>query len=144
MAKQKIVTGDKELDKALEKLPLAMQKKPIRKGTRKVAHVVAAAAKMRAPVDTGDLEESIKVRAAKFARRSGKFGHRVQVGEEGEIPTWVFVEFGTIERQTAAGAGRGAMQEDPFLRPALYDVGGAIAQPTVAAEVRAFIAGLKP
>lgn len=137
---QKIVTGDKALDKALEKLPLAMQKKPIRKGTRKVAKAVLVLAKQGAPIDSGELEDTLKVRAAKFPRRSGKFGHTIIAGEASDEPYWVFVEFGTVDRTTGTGAGRGSVEADPFLRPALYD-SAPIAKPTIAAEIRTFLAG---
>jgi hypothetical protein len=72
-----IVTGDKELDKLLRGLPLKVQKKVSRQATRKAAKdIVLPDAKSRVPVDTGDLEESLIVKAIK--RNRTKFGHQVQ------------------------------------------------------------------
>lgn len=128
-----IVTGDKELDRLLRGLPLAAQKKLSRQATRKSAkEIVLPEAKSRVPVDTGDLEESLVVKAMRRSRR--RFGHQVQTKDgfyAGDQFYGAFIEFGTEERQHKSGKPVGRI--DPaknfaYLRPAVYDNEGRIVQ----------------
>lgn len=121
-----IVTGDKQLDKLLRGLPLKVQTKLSRQATRKAAKdIVLPQAKARVPVNTGDLEESLTVKAIKRSR--SKFGHQVQTKDgfySGDQFYGAFIEFGTKERQHESGKQVGRI--DPaknfaYLRPAVYD-----------------------
>jgi len=98
-----LVTGDKEIDRLLKRLPLKLQKKLSRQATRKAAKdVVLPNARAEVPQNTGKLASTLAVRAAK-ARR-GRFGHQVETkagaygGEEGGQFPGAFLEFGTKER----------------------------------------------
>lgn len=121
-----IVTGDKVLDRVLRNLPVAAQKKLSRKATRKAAkEIVLPEAKNRVAVDTGELEESLAVRAIRRSRT--RFGHQVGTKEghyKGDQFYGAFIEFGTKERQHKSGKRVGRI--DPaknfaYLRPAVYD-----------------------
>lgn len=121
-----LVTGVAAVDAKLKGLPLAAQKKLSRKATRQSAKdIVLPAAKDNAPVDSGDLEESLTVRALKRSRT--KFGHMVTTGEgfwKGEQFYGAFLEFGTKERfhkTSQKSVGRIVSQVHAFLRRALYD-----------------------
>ena len=128
-----IVTGDKELDRLLRGLPLAAQKKLSRKATRKSAkEIVLPEAKSRVPVDTGDLEESLVVKAMRRSR--GRFGHQVQTKDgfyTGDQFYGAFIEFGTHERVHKSGKPVGRIDPSKnfaYLRPAVYDNEGRIVQ----------------
>jgi HK97 gp10 family phage protein len=121
-----IVTGDKALDVLLKGLPTKVQKKVSRNATRKAAkEIVLPAARSRTPVDTGELEESLVVRAVKRSRT--RFGHYVGTKEghyRGDQFYGAFIEFGTKERRHKSGKAVGRI--DPaknfaYLRPAVYD-----------------------
>jgi HK97 gp10 family phage protein len=102
------ISGDKELQRALNALPGKVQKKIMRGALREAAKVVAAEARARVPVETGTLRDSIKVRALKGKR--GSVGASVESGEgqfKDESFYGAFIEFGT--RNAPA---------KPFLRPA--------------------------
>lgn len=126
MATGAIVTGDKKLDALLGGLELKLQKKLSRQATRKAAKdIVLPQAKANAPFDTGDLEESLTVRAV--ARKRGKVGHMVATKDglwKGNQFYGAFMEFGTKERQHASGKGVGRIdpsKHGAFMRPAVYD-----------------------
>jgi len=120
-----IVTGDKALDALLAGLPAKLQKKLSRQATRKAAKdIVLPEAKAIVPEDTGDLADSLVVRAIKRSR--GKIGHMVTTKEgfyKGDQFYGAFLEFGTKERQHKSGKQVGAIQPHKFayLRPAIYD-----------------------
>ena len=121
-----IVTGIEELDKALKEFPANVQKAMAKKGTKKAAKdIVLPDAISRVPVDTGDLEDSLTVRAIKRTR--GKIGHMVTTKEgffKGDQFYAGFIEFGTKERtHKSSGKSVGAIQPHyhAFLRPALYE-----------------------
>lgn len=121
-----VVTGVAETDKRLAALPLRVQKSVSRKATRRAAkEIVLPAAKAAAPFDTGELEESLTVRATKSTRTS--FGHQVTTRDgmfAGDEFYGAFMEFGTKERQHASGKGVGRIdpaKHGAFMRPAVYD-----------------------
>jgi HK97 gp10 family phage protein len=120
-----IITGDKALDRLLKGLPLKVQKKLSRQATRKAAkEIVLPDAKARVPVDTGDLDESLTVKAVKRSRT--KFGHEVRTKDgfySGDQFYGGFVEFGTKERQHKSGKSVGSVKPHSFgfLRPAVYE-----------------------
>ena len=131
MAVRGIITGDKHLDKLLAGMPLKMQKKLSRKATRKAAkEIVLPDAQARAPFDTGDLEESLTVKAV--TRKKNRVGHMVTTKEgfyRGDQFYGAFMEFGTKERQHKSGRPVGRIDpsiHQAFMRPAVYDNEGKI------------------
>lgn len=109
-----IVTGDRKLDKALRHLEKNVQRKFARKAMRKAAKdVILPDARRMAPVETGALESSIKVRAAKRSRRGMGVIVSTTVHKSGKKDVWYanVLEFGSSKRNITA---------DPFMRPALY------------------------
>jgi HK97 gp10 family phage protein len=121
-------TGIEEIDAALADMPRGLQAKGARKGTRAAAKVALETAIALAPVKTGALEQSLRVRAMKRSRRDGKrfdVGHTVLTGEslfQGEQFYGGFLEFGTGPRWSKGGKYRGLIAEHVFdyLRPAIY------------------------
>lgn len=104
------VEGQKELLKAFKQFEPKLAKKMQRKAMRAAAKPVVATAKRAAPVQFGDLEDSIKARAIKRSRR--RFGIRVGTSWResmftGETFYGAFIEFGTTH-----------MDAQPFMRPA--------------------------
>jgi len=98
-----------------------LQKKLMRRAARKAAKVVHRRAIDYAPVDTGDLEESIKVRSIK--RSKYKVGASVVIGDgfyQGKQFYGAFIEFGAPGHMTF-GKGESPLEPDPFLRPAADD-----------------------
>lgn len=80
MAKGVVVTGVKEIDRRLRRLEPRVGKKVIRQAIRKALRPVLAAAKANAPVESGALRRSIKIRAVKSKlRRKGVVGLDVRV-----------------------------------------------------------------
>lgn len=106
-----IVTGDKKLDRALRHLEKNVQRKFARKAMRKAAKdVILPEARARVPVDTGALERSLVVRAARRSRRGIGVEVRTRDGLfAGDEFYGGFQELGTKH-----------MPADPYLRPALY------------------------
>lgn len=127
MSKQRgvVITGDKELDRKLAKLEPKLQKKLSRQATRKAAKdIVLPAAQAAVPANTGELEDSLKVRAV--TRSRNRIGHMVVAGDGffvGDQFYGGFIEFGTKTRATRAGHSRGRVMpgQHAFLRPAVYD-----------------------
>ena len=105
------VTGDREIDEMLGGLEKNVQRQIARVELRKVAkEIILPEAQNRVPVDTGQLESVLKVRAIKRSRTN--FGVEVSTAEglfQGEEYYGGFIEFGTKH-----------MDEQPFLRPAGY------------------------
>lgn len=120
-----IVTGDKVLDRVLKGMPAVIQKKFSRQATRKGAKdIVLPAAKDRVGFDTGDLEESLVVRA--IPRSRSRVGHQVQTRDgfyQGDEHYGAQLEFGTKERKHKSGKKVGSIKPHThaFLRPAVYD-----------------------
>lgn len=106
-------TGDKKLDRMLREFEPKLAKKIIRRTLRKAAKPVLETARQHAPVLTGALKRSLKVRAMKRSRRNkNKYGVRVITGDDffkGEQFYGAFIEFGTSR-----------IEAKPYLRPA-YD-----------------------
>lgn len=125
MSQPVVLTGDKEVDKKLAALGPKLQKKLSRQATRKAAKdIVLPAAQAAVPVDTGELEDSLKVRAV--TRKRGLLGHMVVAGDGfyiGDQYYGGFIEFGTKERATRTGLRRGSIQpsKHAYLRPAIYN-----------------------
>ena len=101
-----VLTGDKQLNRVLRRLSGKDAKAAIRKGSRKALKPVLADARQLAPVRTGALRRSIKVRAIKRSRT--RVGSRVTTGKATFTgPTFYggFVEYGYTSRggRTIAG-----------------------------------------
>jgi len=128
---QVAITGVAEVDRLLASIPPNFQRKAIRRAADESARMVAAEAKQRAPVDSGEgqIEASVKRRAIRRSRvrlgrsviAGGPFEDRAE-----DVPFYAaFVELGTKERRHKSGKSIGRIDiketDTPFLRPALYD-----------------------
>ena len=110
------VTGIKEVDAKLAKLPYTIQKKLIRKAMRKAAKPVVATARQLAPKDTGRLSRSIKVKALKRSRKTQHIvGVRIVTGKDlfkGEYYYGGFIEYGTRYQPARSFLRRAAHQNE--------------------------------
>ena len=114
--------------KQFRKLENNVQKKAVRKALRAGGNLIRKDARNRAPVDTGELLRSIKVRALSRSRNS--FGVTVKTGEgffKGDQFYSGFIEFGTHK-----------IEAQPFLRPA-FDANVDAVLNAVRRELRAAI-----
>ena len=114
------LSGDKELDRALEKFEAKDQKTALRKATRAVTKKIEADAKRLVNVDSGKLQLSITTRAVKLKGRTKKEGRNV-IGHsvvtrgglfKGETYYGGFIEFGTEKFKPGEG--------ESYLRRALF------------------------
>lgn len=134
MAKNIHITGAKELAQALALLPANIEKNIMRGALRAGAKVIEAEAKTNAPVQDGDLKQSLRVSTN---RKKGEVSASIKAGNK---KAWYyhFVEFGTQPHMIKAKNAKylrfmakdgtsvktkqvhhtGAM-EKPFMRPAL-------------------------
>lgn len=102
------VHGLKELQDALDKLPIEIQERTLRFALRKGANVIAEGAARRAPRDTGKLAEDIVVRTRKDRAK----GLVAEIGPSKKVFYGMFQELGTSFHAA-----------QPFLRPALDEEG---------------------
>ena len=88
------LTGDKELERKLKKLPAKVQRNIVRKGMRKGLALLRKEARSLAPVDTGRLKKAIKTKVS--LRSSGEITGRVFVKYKGKgaAPYSHLVEWG--------------------------------------------------
>lgn len=103
------IRGGEELAAALESLGPAMEKKILRSAMREAAKPILDDAKRRAPVLTGQLRKSLKIRAIK-RNRKGQVGVVISTAKgffKGDEFYGAFHEFGTKR-----------MPARPFIRPA--------------------------
>lgn len=103
------IRGQRETIRALETLSSKLQRKAISKSSRISGKILMEAAKRYAPVDTGTLKKSIKVRALKRNRR-GDVGVVVGTSQRefvGDLFYGAMVEYGTSK-----------MEAKPYMRPA--------------------------
>ena len=137
MAEQIRLTGMNELARKLQKLPNDMARKGLQKAVNAGADITLREARLRAPVDTGELRKNIRRRAANkrlgkwaraaavgvltdeksgglrygIAKRKNKRKNSVSTGLTGfansDVYYWRFHEFGTSK-----------MRARPFIRPA--------------------------
>lgn len=112
MARRLRITGHKEIDKKLRKLPEKVTKKILRRAMTKALKPVRDTARGYCPVDTGKLRDSIKIRAGNRSRLAIKRQVTTSGSDNmfsGETYYGGMVEYGTQN-----------MQAKPFMRPA-YD-----------------------
>lgn len=119
MAKQESVVGDKAVAKAFKAIPEKLRKKALRKVVRAVAkETVLPLARADVPVDTGDLEASLTVRAGKVRRGRPAVAAETRSRDgnlfQGEQYYGGFQEFGWVTQTGRFHPG------SPFLRPAIY------------------------
>lgn len=103
------IRGGEELAAALEALGPAMEKKILRSAMREAAKPILDDAKRRAPVLTGQLRKSLKIRAIK-RNNKGQVGVVISTAKgffKGDEFYGAFHEFGTKK-----------MPARPFIRPA--------------------------
>jgi len=103
------IRGGEKLAAALEALGPAMEKKILRSAMREAAKPILDDAKRRAPVLTGQLRKSLKIRSIK-RNRQGQVGVVISTEKgffKGETFYGAFHEFGTKK-----------MPARPFIRPA--------------------------
>lgn len=141
--------GGAELDKLLEELPKRVATRLGRNAVNAGARVIAAEARRRAPVETGDLKKAIRVRSKRsrlpITLRLNSVEATAGVGGR-EGPLAHIIEFGTAPHRIVASPGKvlrfevggdvrfakavqhpGAAPK-PFLRPAAESKAGAALQ----------------
>lgn len=120
------VTGIPELDAKLRSLEPKLAKKIYRRSVRKAAKPVLDTARSLAPVESGDLKRSLKIRAMKRSRRNKHIvGVQVVTGKEwfkGDQFYAAFIEFGAPGHKFF-GKGDAPLEPKPFMRPA-HDANG--------------------
>lgn len=128
------IKGGEELAKALQQLPVKIEKNILRSALRAGANVIKNEAKSNVPVDDGDLKRSLKV---SVDAKRGRVTAKVKAGNKKVFYTH-FVEFGTaahiIKPKGRITAKKGALsfngvfvnsvnhpgaRAKPFMRPAL-------------------------
>ena len=101
--------GDKRLQNIFKQAPVKIQKKVLRPALRAGGKIVRNSARQKAPIETGSLKRSIKLRALPRSRS------RIGVLISSDQKHYVMMEFGWQSSPTEFEAPR------PFLRPALRD-----------------------
>lgn len=135
------LSGDAALLAELSALPGKLQRKAFRTASRRAGKIYAEAAKARAPVDTGQLRRSIKVRALKRSRTA--VGVTVGTSKKdytGDQFYAAFIEYGHKlgKRKRGGNAGdsdnRKQVPAKPFMRPA-FDASAAQLQQVFISEI---------
>jgi HK97 gp10 family phage protein len=131
MAGSIVVTGVKEIDRALKELEPKIQRKVLRQAMRSGMKLVMQDALMRVPVLTGLLKRNIKLRAMKRSRN--RVGLLVQIKSD---PGFVKMSKAGVRYFTPAAVefGHGTVPPHPFMRPA-YDLRGPEARDTTMHEL---------
>ena len=145
------VEGQRELRRALEQLPLAVQRKALRPAVRAGSSVINKAAKAKAPRDKGDLRRSIGVKVKSY--RSGvvvgvigpRKGHKVHLKTETRRRSGLLGLLGATEEHDSFKVpakyahfvehGTSHSAAKPFLRPAI-EIAGPRAQRVMADRLR--------
>jgi hypothetical protein len=70
-----VVTGVKEIDRAFKELPTAVAKKVVKQAIRKALKPLLSEARSTAPIDTGAMKKSIKIKVG--GQRSGRRKSRI-------------------------------------------------------------------
>jgi HK97 gp10 family phage protein len=101
------IEGGAELERKLKALEANAAKKIMRKAVRAGGKPIMAKTKELAPVKTGLLKRSFKIRALKTRKRSS-VGIKITTGVK--APHAHLVELGTVDRRTKAGAFKGRIE----------------------------------
>jgi len=139
------ISGAKEMEKALAELAdQPAMRRAIRAALREAAQPIVDAAKAAAPVDRGDLRDSIKVATAKRGRGSDQDEFGIVIGIDSNVQPAKYVvrqkqvrkksprrsgNAGTYRDPGVAGVapivefGRPGVPAEPFMRPA-FDAHG--------------------
>lgn len=142
------IKGMAELHKALQELPVNIERNVLRGGLRAAGKVIADAARAQAPVHDGDLKKSIRV-SMRTRSKAGWVNANVKAGDKVAYYAHM-VEFGTARHWIRpknrkslffAGLARQAVEHPgarprPFMRPA-FDAKAQIAIETMADYIRA-------
>jgi len=120
------ITGFKEIDSVLKKLPLEVTHQVLGQAHLAAAKPLIEKEKLLAPEGpTGNLIDSIGGVKASFKRATevglvtvGPLGRKGAAGH--------LVEFGTKKRRTRKGANRGIMPKKPFAQPAFDQTKGLV------------------
>jgi len=145
------ITGDEELIREFDKLPLSLEKKGLRPALRNATkQYILAGARSNLESSqvggTGALSRDLRVRAVPRSRV--KFGSQVELRAQHSLDTFygLFLEFGLTKtsppRRHKSGKSTGDLPAQPFLRPALYDNKENIRK-AVATAVRKWLTTLK-
>lgn len=128
------IEGAKELDDLLKQLPGRVAGRVAANSLRSGARIIRDEAKRQVPVDTGDLQKSIKVLTGRTAKRDSRIVHVGVFGKDSRLAH--LVEFGTAahriatktkqvlaflvgySRVYARSVQHPGAKEKPFLRPA--------------------------
>lgn len=105
--------GGKELERTLESLATDVRERIMREALLAAGEPIRQEAQARAPRSTGRLSADMVVAA------SDRYGGSARVGPGGDGWYGRFIERGTRDRRTRAGAGRGRLRAQPFLEPAM-------------------------
>lgn len=114
------IEGLKEINRVLQKLPLILQERVIKSAVRSGAQIIRKAAKALVPRDSGELEQSIVVQAARTKSRNFslfRIGFKKPTSRRAHL-----TEFGTSTQPA-----------QPFMRPALDNNATAVIQKIVQA-----------
>ena len=128
------VLGDKALQRKLKALPIALERKIVRKALRAAAKPVLATAKAMVPVESGKLQKGLKLRALTKQKR-GQFGVQVRTPTRDELGL-PYAERYYYPAHLELGHGNVAGR--PFLRNAL-DSNRTTSTAIAAREIRAGI-----
>lgn len=115
--------GARELDRKLRELPRKLQRKVIRQALRAGMRPIHEAAKQNAPVATGLLKQSIKLRAMKRNRR-GVIGVKIETeggNFKGETFYGAFQEFGYRRGKRSLGNNRKFIPGKHYMQRAAED-----------------------
>ena len=140
------VSGLGSSQKALNALPIAVQKRVIRQAIRASMKPVKAAVQREAPIgDSGDLRSHVKLRAVQSkgkGKNKGKGGiisFQVQIGMgdyKGEMYYAAMVEFGHAIRAVPKGPEIGRVPANPFMQRAFDQTKDRARRHAVAAILR--------
>lgn len=110
------VEGLRELDRALGQLPKATAKNVLRRIGRKALEPVAKDAASRAPVDDGQLRDSIGV-GTRLTRRQAAL-HRRSTRQAGKSFIEIFAGAGGVPQAHLREFGGDGAPPSPYMRPA--------------------------
>ena len=122
------IQGFAELDKFLKQFPAKIEGNIVRASLNAANKVIADEARLRAPVDDGDLRKSIRV-SSRIFKRSGDIVSLVRAGNKKAFYA-KFIEYGTARYFTGKGTGsvKGPYVIRPKTKKSLFFLGQAVEQ----------------